>query len=178
MIKGVIICHYFQLFSVIFIIPRIILRTIKNNENNYSNHRFESNVSPILGIELDRHFSSRMFDKIKAHWSLKQSIGYWSESCNVFFHSSWTWLTNWVTMQTAWHYFFWLTLLPLQIFRTHNNKYPLLLETLLWWGSIPVEIFVSPSACLLLLFKSRMIKLKFSRSYAVVATRVLTYCSS
>ena len=31
-------------------------------------------ASRVLGIGLDRHFSSRMLDKIKAYWSLEQSI--------------------------------------------------------------------------------------------------------
>ena len=50
-----------------------------------------------LGIDPARHFSSRMFDKIKAYSSLEQSIGSWSDSSeyhNVFFHLSWTWLTR------------------------------------------------------------------------------------
>ena len=50
-------------------------------------------ASRVLGIGLASHFSSRMFDKIKAYWSREQSIGYWSETHNVFFTFGWQCLT-------------------------------------------------------------------------------------
>ena len=61
-------------------------------------------ASRVLGIDFARNFSSRMFDKIKSFWlpHLVQSIGYWSEIHNVFFHFCWSKQLNLVN--NAFHY--------------------------------------------------------------------------
>ena len=55
-------------------------------------------ASRVSGSGLARHFSSRTLNKIKAYWSLEQSIGYWSESHNIFFHLN--------LADNAWHFCF------------------------------------------------------------------------